>query len=63
MIIRMLTAWKSRAPGRPVVNPLVLSVLGLASVVYGVFALFGMWGFIAAGVALLLLEFRVDTAQ
>ncbi len=39
---------------------LLLSVSALTSMVVGVFLLAGAWGFIAMGVALVLLEWRID---
>lgn len=50
-----LPAWFS------VVFQLLLSVSALAAFVVGVFVLAGAWGFIALGVALVLLEWRVDS--
>lgn len=40
---------------------LVLSVCALASFVLGTFLLAGAWGFLALGVALAVLEWRVDS--
>lgn len=41
---------------------LLLSVSALAAFVVGVFVLAGAWGFIALGVALVVLEWRIDSS-
>lgn len=61
MIIKLFRSLTPTAKAR--VRGVALTVMGLSSIVLSVFLLAGVWGFMALGVALLLLDWSLDAGN
>lgn len=58
-LVALLKTFTPHAKRR--IRGVALSVLGLSSIVLSVFLLAGVWGFLALGVALLVLDWSLDS--